>query len=53
MTATLAAHLIRAGAAPSGLGAATDPSLDVEVPLVRPAVAPGRADSLAVERVEG
>lgn len=34
MIATLAAHLIAAGAAPSGLRTATDPSMDVEVPLL-------------------
>ncbi|AGP31504.1 tRNA (adenosine(37)-N6)-threonylcarbamoyltransferase complex transferase subunit TsaD [Corynebacterium terpenotabidum] len=34
MIATLAAHLIAAGAAPSGLRAATDPSMDVETPLL-------------------
>lgn len=34
MIATLAAHLVDAGAAPSGLRVATDPSMDVEVPLL-------------------
>lgn len=34
MIATLAAHLIDAGTAPSGLRSATDPSMDVEVPVL-------------------
>lgn len=34
MIATLAAHLIGAGTAPSGLRVATDPSMDVEVPVL-------------------
>ncbi|WP_297008227.1 tRNA (adenosine(37)-N6)-threonylcarbamoyltransferase complex transferase subunit TsaD [uncultured Corynebacterium sp.] len=34
MVATLAAHLIGAGVAPSGLRVATDPSMDVEVPVL-------------------
>lgn len=34
MIATVAAHLIHEGARPSGLGVGTNPSLEVEVPLV-------------------
>jgi N6-L-threonylcarbamoyladenine synthase/protein kinase Bud32 len=41
MIATLAAHLVAAGAAPSGLAVATDPSLDVAVPVLAPATVEG------------
>ena len=36
MIAALAAQLIHSGASPSGLAAATDPSLEVDIPVVAP-----------------
>lgn len=41
MIATLAAHLIDAGAAPSGLAVGTDPSLEVTVPVLAPGTVEG------------
>jgi N6-L-threonylcarbamoyladenine synthase len=41
MIATLAAHLIDAGAVPSGLAVGTDPSLEVTVPVLAPGTVEG------------
>ncbi|MDN6511681.1 MAG: tRNA (adenosine(37)-N6)-threonylcarbamoyltransferase complex transferase subunit TsaD, partial [Corynebacterium sp.] len=41
MIAALAARLIEAGAPASSLDAATDPSMDVEVPVLAPSLVEG------------